>query len=212
MAIYEISPLVSSKTAVFPGDTVFESNFLLAFEKGNHLELSKFTTTPHIGAHADSSSHYHAKGEGIEKREIKKYFGKAQVIEVSVGRGERILLSHLGDFRIEAPRVLFKTGSFPNPEHWNSDFVALSPEVIKYLAQQGVTLVGIDTPSVDPESSKALESHQALFETNMAVLEGLDLSAVATGSYFLIALPLRLEGLDASPVRAILCDHLEELF
>ncbi len=65
-------------------------------------------------------------------------------------------------------------------------------------------LVGIDTPSVDPFESKALESHQVLFERDMAVLEGLVLEHVEPGRYTLIALPLRLEGADASPVRAAL--------
>src|SRR5205823_2726744 len=87
---------------------------------------------------------------------------------------------------------------------WNSDFASLSPELITELAREGVVLVGIDTPSVDPEQSKLLESHQALFETKMAVLEGIVLDQVDEGLYGLMALPLKLKDLDASPVRAVL--------
>jgi arylformamidase len=103
--------------------------------------------------------------------------------------------------------VLFKTGSFPDPNQWNGDFNALSPELIEHLADQGVVTVGIDTPSVDPADSKALESHQALFRRDVAVLEGLILNRVTPGVYTLVALPLALKDADASPVRAILLER-----
>ena len=65
-------------------------------------------------------------------------------------------------------------------------------------------LVGIDTPSIDPERDKDLLSHQAVFQNDMAVLEGIVLDSVPDGVYTLIALPLKLRGADASPVRAVL--------
>ena len=105
---------------------------------------------------------------------------------------------------IKAPRVLFRTDSFSKPDQWNDDFNSLSPELIDWLSSLGVRLVGIDTPSVDPSDSKDLPSHQALYRNDMAVLEGILLSEVPDGLYNLIALPLRIKGADASPVRAIL--------
>jgi arylformamidase len=117
---------------------------------------------------------------------------------------ERILPQHLSSHSITAPRVLFRTQTFPDPQRWRDDFASLSPELIVWLAQRGVVTVGIDTPSVDPHDSKQLESHQALFAHDVAVLEGLVLDQVPEGEYTLIALPLNLEGFDASPVRAVL--------
>src|SRR5690606_17294421 len=105
---------------------------------------------------------------------------------------------------IQAPRVLFKTGTFPNPDIWNSDFMALSAEVIEALASKGVRLVGIDTPSIDPAEDKDLESHQAVAKNDMAILEGIVLEKVSAGIYQLIALPLPIKNADATPVRAIL--------
>lgn len=174
------------------------------FQTGNHLLLSTMQSTLHLGAHADSSSHYHPQGEGIEKRPLQAYFGKTQVIHVATRLGQRIQPTDILGKKILAPRVLFFTGSFPNPDQWNSDFTALSPELIIAMAAQGVKLLGIDTPSVDPENSKALESHQALFQTNICVLEGLILSKVPEGVYSLVALPLPIRDGDASPVRALL--------
>jgi arylformamidase len=105
---------------------------------------------------------------------------------------------------ISAPRVLFRTGTFPDPRRWNNDFASLSPELVDALHERGVILVGIDTPSVDPFESKALAAHKALARHDMANLEGLVLDEVAEGQYELIALPLRLKNADASPVRAVL--------
>jgi arylformamidase len=199
----DISPLIHAKSAVFPGDTAFSHTVNLSLRAGDNLDLSEIKTTVHIGAHADAPSHYHIKGESIEQRSLNLYMGSAQVIEVNIPRGRRITPSDLTQ-KIEAPRVLFKTNSFPDPDNWNGDFNSLSPELINELHSLGVVLVGIDTPSVDPSDDKNLPSHQALFQTNMAVLEGLVLSQVNPGIYDLIALPLKILGADASPVRAIL--------
>ena len=199
----DISPLLHSKSAVFPGDTVFTHTVNMSIKAGDNLDLSDINTTLHIGAHADAPSHYHLEGETIEQRKLSFYMGAAQVIEVQIPAGTRIGLKEITT-EIKAPRVLFKTNSFPNPDHWNENFNSLSPELIEHLHSLGVILVGIDTPSVDPAIDKELPSHHALFKTNMAVLEGLVLSHVPEGFYDLIALPLNIAGADASPVRAIL--------
>jgi arylformamidase len=199
----DISPLLHSKSAVFPGDTVFTHTVNMSIKAGDNLDLSDIKTTLHIGAHADAPSHYHLEGETIEQRKLSFYMGAAQVIEVQIPLGARIGLKEL-TAEIKAPRVLFKTNSFPNPDQWNEDFNSLSPELIEHLHSLGVVLVGIDTPSVDPATDKELPSHHALFKTNMAVLEGLVLTHVPDGIYDLIALPLNILGADASPVRAIL--------
>jgi arylformamidase len=99
---------------------------------------------------------------------------------------------------------LLATGTFPDPEHFNEDFAGLSPELVHTLHGQGVKLIGIDTPSVDLFDSKDLPSHQACLRYDMGILEGLVLAKVPEGTYELIALPLKLVGFDASPVRAVL--------
>ncbi len=203
MKIWDISPSITQDIAVFPGDIPFAREVSLSFPQ-NHLTLSSVRTTLHLGAHADSSSHYHAQGVGVDQRPLERYLGQCQVMAVDLPRGARILPRHVGE--IKATRVLFKTGSFPNPNAWNNDFNSLSPELIEHLADAGVVTVGIDTPSVDPADSQGLESHQALFRRNLAVLEGIILDSVSPGLYTLVALPLPLKDADASPVRAILLE------
>lgn len=209
--IYDLTPKISPRLGVFPGDQSFTRNVALSMAAGAHLELSSILTTVHLGAHADAPSHYHAQGADIASRPLSLYLGKAQVIRVQgLGARERVRPEHIRQ-AIEAPRVLFDTGTFPDPENWNSDFAALSPELIEGLASKGVRLVGLDTPSVDPEDSKALESHQALYRHDLAVLEGLFLKDVPEGVYTLIALPLPIESGDASPVRAVLVPYVPAL-
>lgn len=202
--IYDISPLISPEIAVFPGDTTFQAQFLLDMHKGDNLTLSSITTTVHLGAHTDAPSHYHASGKTMEQRELSYYMGAVQVISVQCPRGTRIGIQDLHNIKISCPRVLFKTSSFPDPNKWNHDFVALSPELLDYLASLKVILVGLDTPSVDLADDKQLVSHQKIYQHNMAILEGVCLDQVEDGVYNLIALPLKIKGADASPVRAIL--------
>lgn len=203
MPIVDISPRISPRLAVWPGDVPYTREITCAFDAGANLDLSSIRGTVHLGAHTDAPSHYHPDGVGIEARSLDRYYGPCEVIAVSVGRGERILPSHL-PYRPTAPRVLLRTGTFPDPEAWNADFAALSPELVHHLADAGVVLVGIDTPSVDLFDDKVLLSHGAVYARDLAVLEGIVLDHVAPGPYTLIALPLSLEGADASPVRAAL--------
>ncbi len=198
----DISPVLRRGIAVFPGDTPFERTVNMSFKEGEHLDLSEVRTTLHVGAHTDAPSHYHQDGKTIEQRDLSLYLGPCQVIEVE-GKPARIKPEDVSE-KITAPRVLFKTNSFPDPDKWNEDFSALSPELITYLKKNNVVLVGIDTPSVDPAADKTLASHKMIYESDMAILEGIILTDVTPGLYQLIALPLRIEGGDASPVRAVL--------
>ena len=201
--IIDISPSISSRIGVWPGDQPYSRALNLSISEGANIDLSAITTTVHLGAHVDAPSPYWDGAVGIEARQLDYYYGLCQVIEVRVGRDERIRPRHVVD-EIVAPRVLFRTGTFPNPDNWNEDFAALSGELVDWLAGHGVRLVGIDTPSVDLQEDKDLESHKRVYAHDMAILEGIVLDGVAVGTYTLSALPLKLEGADASPVRAVL--------
>ncbi|RYZ59445.1 MAG: hypothetical protein EOP07_03925 [Proteobacteria bacterium] len=204
MKYYDISPPIKPETAVFPGDQPFEREITLDMAKGANIGLSWIKTTLHIGAHTDAPSHYHRDGAAIDERDLNYYLGACQVLDVSHVGKRRILTKDLGDQAITTERVLFKTLSFRHADPFQMEFTSLSAELIDHLAQLGVKLVGLDTPSVDPADSKDLPSHAALHRNNLAVIEGVDLDQVPAGSYKLVALPLRLVGADASPVRAVL--------
>jgi len=203
--IFDITPTVSPRLGVWPGDTPASREVLCDIGRGDNISLSTLRATVHLGAHADAPSHYAAVGATMEACDLSRYLGPCQVIHVNVRPGERVAKKDVSA-TLKAPRVLIATGSFPDPERWNPDFAALSPELIDWLAAVCVVLVGIDTPSVDLMDSKDLPSHAACRRHDLAILEGLVLKNVPDGVYELIALPLKLEGFDASPVRAVLRD------
>lgn len=198
----DISPRIHPGIAVWPGDVAYSADKSLRISDGANIDLGAMHTTYHVGAHADAPNHYHADGCDAADMDLTPFLGPCQVMEVEVGRGARITPDHLDAIR--APRVLLRTNTFPDPENWNEDFAALSPELVEHLHAQGVVLVGIDTPSVDLMHDKELLSHQALARCNMRNLEGLVLANAPPGLYHLSALPLPLVGADASPVRAVL--------
>lgn len=201
--LIDISPQVSEASAVWPGDVPFSREVQMDVDQGEHMSLSAVRTTVHVGAHADAPSHYRRGGAAIDGVSLEAYYGPCQLLDVDVDRGARI---GPDDLRapVEAERILLRTGTWPDPTHFNTDFASLSPELVTMLDAHGVRLVGIDTPSVDPWDDAALHSHHALAERGMLNLEGLSLEGVEPGRYTLIALPLRLVCADASPVRAAL--------
>src|SRR6202140_335845 len=102
------------------------------------------------------------------------------------------------------PRLLFKLMGRGDEMAWPTGFRALAPETVERLAQLGTRLIGVDVPSIDPETSKSLPSHMVCRRHDLRIVENLALADVAPGDYELIALPLKLKGLDAAPVRAVL--------
>lgn len=201
--LYDISPPISGRLQVWPGDVPPRREVMLDIQRGDPITLSALTATVHLGAHADAPSHYGAGAPAIGARSLDYYLGRCQLMRVPAMRGSRLRLDDLPG-PVLAERLLLDTGTFPDPEHFNPDFAALDPELVRALHRQGVILIGLDTPSVDVFDSKDLPTHHAFQECDMAILEGLVVRDVPEGMYELIALPLKLVGFDASPVRAVL--------
>jgi arylformamidase len=200
--LYDLSPTIRPDTPVWPGDTPFQSRLSWAIADGASVNLSAITTTPHLGSHADAPFHTEARGDGMAEMPLDRYLGPCRVVRVPPQ--PLIELRHVEGIDLAPPRLLFKSESVRDRRSFPERFTALSPEAAAFLAERGVLLVGMDTPSVDPFDSKTLDAHHALFRGGVAILEGLVLDGVPEGVYELIALPLRLAGLDASPVRAVL--------
>jgi len=209
MKIYDLSPRLDAATPVWPGDTPFSARLVWRLDDGDTVNLSSLITTPHLGSHADAPFHTEADGAGIADQPLAPYLGPCRVVEVPPGPGGKppalVGPHHLRGFDpSDPPRLLFKTGSVADHGTFPERFTALSPELARLLVEWGVLLVGLDTPSVDPFDSTTLDAHHTLFRGGVANLEGLLLDGVPPGVYELIALPLPLVGLDASPVRAVL--------
>jgi kynurenine 3-monooxygenase len=207
--LIDISPTISPAMNVWPGDTPYTREVLLDTEKGANITLSNIRATVHLGSHADGSNHYSTAAEGgvgIDEMPLDHYIGPCTVVQAS-GRchGKRITPADLTGFdAIRTPRVLIKSGTFPDFGAWNADFAGLSVELVEALAAKGVRTIGVDTPSVDLQDSKDLPAHRAILKHRIAILEGLALRDVEPGEYELLAQPLKIKDADGSPVRAVL--------
>jgi arylformamidase len=161
------------------------------------------TMTTHLGAHTDAPSHYDPAGASIDAVALDPYIGPCRVIHC-IGV-PCVMPEHVAAQLDGVPaRVLLRTYDKAPQAEWDAAFPAIAPETIALLASRGVVLIGTDAASLDPQDSKTLDAHHAVRAHKMAILEGVVLDAVAPGDYELIALPLKLAGMDASPVRAIL--------
>jgi len=201
--IWDISPLISPDGPVFPGDAPYRVKWVSNYSTENPLNLCSISLSPHIGAHADAPLHISEGGQAISDIDLWPFIGTCRVIH-ALNCGPLIFPKHLIHAPAPLPERILIRSRLTAPSVWESDFTALSPETIQWLHEQNVRLIGIDAPSIDPLNSKTLPSHNKLFEVNMRILENLVLDEIPENDYELIALPLKLEGACASPVRAVL--------
>jgi len=201
--LYDISPPLSPALAVWPGDVPLTRELQMEIAAGDAVTLSALRCTAHLGAHADAPSHITADGATIDQMELDTYLGPCQVIHVTVPSSGRITPRDIRE-PLCAPRVLLATGRNADRTRFAADYAALTVEVADWLHAHGVRLVGIDSPSVDAYGNAGLPVHRRLVGHGIAILENLHLTDTPTGTYELIALPLRLVGFDGSPLRAVL--------
>lgn len=134
---------------------------------------------------------------------LERFIGRCRVIDLSgADTTEPVSREELSSACFHE-RVLIKTRRTA-PERWTEEFRSVSPGAVRMLLESGVMLIGLDTPSIDPADSTLLLSHRVALQGGISIIENLDLSQVEAGDYELIALPLKLEGVEASPVRAVL--------
>jgi arylformamidase len=200
---WDISPLISLAIPTWPGDTRFHAEATWQIADGCPVKVSRITLSTHTGAHCDAPSHYDPRGGSIDSVCLAPYIGPCRVITCP---GARVVEPRHVAHALPGlpPRVLLRTYARTPKTQWDPGFCSVAPATIALLAEHGVMLIGIDTPSLDPQDSKSMDAHHAVNAHKMAILEGIVLDDVPDGDYELIALPLKLQGMDASPVRAIL--------
>ncbi len=199
--IWDISQTLRPGLPVWPGDTQFAFERTWLMENGSPVNVGRMTMSTHSGTHGDAPLHYSAEAADIASVALEPYLGECLVVDARGAKGA-VEIADLPP--LDGTRVLLRTFErFPH-EHWDSTFTAIAPETIRWLAAQGVRLIGTDAPSVDPQESKTMDAHKAVLAADMRILEGLVLDDVPPGRYELIALPLKIAGGDAGLCRAIL--------
>jgi arylformamidase len=202
--IIDISQALDPGMAGFPGDAEYKEAQTFRIGPDCPVNVARISLSVHCGTHADAPLHYAADGKPIGALDLEPFIGPCRVIDAR-GAGPLCEPPQIEEYLKDAPpRILLRLTDGFDPHVWPAGFRALSSATIELLATRAVRLVGIDTPSVDPETSKDLPAHTGALRAGMRILENLVLSEVEPGDYELIALPLRFANLDASPVRAVL--------
>ena len=204
MKVIDISRTLTPDVAVWPGDQPFVSTWTLRIHEGSTVNLSALQLSTHTGTHADAPLHYLAEGTAIDEIPLLQFVGPCLVLNTE--NIKAIGPEHVAENdNLRIPRLLFKTRhSSVADNKWDPDLVPILPAAIDRMAEQGVVLIGTDAPSVDPADSKTLDAHKALARNGIVNLENLALGGVEPGRYELVALPLKVAGLDGAPVRAVL--------
>jgi arylformamidase len=201
----DISVTLNPDTPEWPGDTPFSCGWASLMASGASVNVSSFTTSPHVGTHADAPLHVRDGWSGSHELSLDAFFGPAIVVDVSTLTKE-IEMEDLEKI-LSLPyveRLLLKTGRTIASGAFPEDWPTLSETCVRTLLGRNLRLLGVDAPSVDARDSKALPVHNMLFSANAAILENLDLRRVSPSMYELMAFPLKLMALDAAPVRAVL--------
>ena len=203
----DVSVPVHTAMPHWPGDKPFEIRRENDMARGDHDNLSSFSTSAHVGTHMDAPLHFVAGARSIDEMPLDVSMGRARVLALS--SQNHISAADLGSHNLrEGERVLFRTRN--SDQDWSSrpfmeDFVSIGEDAAKYIASRRLLLVGVDYLSVGAYGGDAgVKVHGALLGAGVWIIEGLDLRHVDAGNYELICLPLKLRGAEGAPARALL--------
>jgi arylformamidase len=204
--IYDISVPIRSGGIVYPGNPEIDITLQQAVAKGAGANVSAIRFGSHTGTHADAARHFFDDGQSVDQIPLDRLIGPALLVSFpdsvrAIGAAE--LKAH--DLRGRT-RILLRTrnSALLSQKQFVPDYTYLAPDGAEYLVDKGVELVGIDYLSIEQFHSGHHQAHRTLLAKSVVILEGLDLSAPPPGEYQLICLPLRIEGCDGAPARAVL--------
>lgn len=205
MTIIDISRTLWPEVATWPGDTHFGLTTTLDRAKGHSVNLTTITMSAHTGSHVDAPRHYTDEGLTMERVDLRPFWGLTQVVTIDKAPGPLFPQDFIDYDLSLAPRLLVHTpASSYDPTLFPHNILYPSPTLANYLGSLDIILFGSDAPSMDKTDDPHLPGHNALLRNNIAILEGLDLTPAPDGLYELVALPLKIQDGDGSPVRAAL--------
>jgi arylformamidase len=209
MEIIDITQTVNQKVVKWPDEASPPSQeFVSHTGKGDPATVSDWKMSSHTGTHMDARMHFIPDGWTMEKLDLRRSVGQCRVVDLTHVEG------HVSRADLEAAevagqaRLLLKTRNselgLMQKEEFDESYAAISEEAAEYLVEIGVETVGVDYLSVEPFEDGEFHTHHTLLGADVLILEGLVLTDVEPGDYLLACLPLKLEGSDGSPARAIL--------
>jgi len=208
MKVHDISLTLRGRMPVYPGEATPLLEPTSDMERGASYNVSRLTISTHTGTHIDAPRHFLRGGTPVDQIPVDVLVGPAFVVEMPVDREITAADLEAAAIPLGAERILFKTRNsrLLDDEDFRRDFVYLTLDAVHWLVERGVRLVAIDYLSVEQMDADPNIVHQTLLRAGMVVVEGADLRRVSPGPYLLACLPLKLEGADGSPVRAVLVE------
>lgn len=195
--IYEVTQPLYPGMTVYPGDPEVNFNRVLGIDSDG-VELHSVTLGTHTGTHIDAPRHVFKEGKTVDRIDPAVLLGSVRLYGIEgIGKIGGADISSLKPGK----RVIIKTG-FNINNGGMTDYPHILPDAARFLASCRISLLGIDTPSVDPPGSD--ECHRILLGAGIVIVENLKLDGVPPGKYELLCLPLPLVGLDGSPARVLL--------
>lgn len=196
-------PLINNG-AVWPGDTPYQFNLSWTMKETGSVNIGEMTSSLHNGTHMDAPFHYDNKGKTIDQLDVSVGIGPCHIVDVT--HVTEVTINEVNNLDFSTTkRILFHMVD-RDPAVFPESFPLLSEETVHFLADQGVVLIGTDAPSVDAVDSKNLPIHLALHGANITIIENLLLNDIKEGRYHLYAVPLKVVGGDASPIRALVTE------
>ena len=202
----DISWPIRPGMVVWPGDPKVTVRPLKEISKGGSSNVSRLAFSAHTGTHMDAPRHFFVDGRPLDELPLDAVIGPARVI--AIRDPESIKVDELRRHRLRrGERILFKTRGGADRLHhaaFDPSYVYITREAARFIAECGVRTVGIDYLSVGGYKRDSAETHRELLGAGIWIIEGLDLSRIRPGRYYLICLPLRIVGADGAPARVVL--------
>lgn len=207
MDIIDLSVPIRSNMPYYPGDPAPQVTRLQDHERGDAWTITHISFCAHLGTHVDAPLHRVRGGNTVDCLDLQTLIGPAYVADLS-GVASEIHAEDLEacNIPLSAERLVLKTRSAGlwQQDAFQSDFIALSESGAEWLVAHGIRLVALDYLSADVFTSQDFRAHDVLLQRGVVIVEGVMSGGVPEGWYTLICLPLRLQGADGAPARAVL--------
>jgi arylformamidase len=206
---FDLTRRLDDELICWPGRQAPILHWRKRLEEGQHCNESIWSLSAHTGTHIEAPKHFLTGGRSIDQVSVDTLTGPCELVDISM-RSSQTLTAEEAEALRGRIRLLIKTG-FGEEGHFSDHPALLAPEAANLLVESGLALIGTDRLSVDDSTMPDFTLHCLLLSAGCVIVEGLDLSQVAEGSYELCALPIPFVGAEASPARVLIrssCDHM----
>jgi arylformamidase len=201
---YDITRTLGKDEICYPGDHPFETVQAFSIEKSDPFNLMQLKFSNHIGTHIDAPKHFVNNGKTLDRFPIDRFIMEAIVVEIN--SDAEIAVEEI--LQYEFPKggaVLFKTkNQYLSRKEFDQNYVYLNSKAAKKIVENQIFLVGIGYISIESYHDETYPVHKLLLQSEILILEDIDLKSVPAGKYQLICLPLKIFNSDAAPCRAVL--------